>query len=405
MRGRPPLPLNIHLTVRGKPYPVLCPLRTEFYTFKEGPLNRRWILWLSLALVSLLLLGCSAESLYLQFYLESQAEALAAPAGNDSNPVTFTVKQGTNVSDIAADLAAAGLISDAELFRRYVQYHALDAGIQAGTYTLRQTMTIPEIAKTLQHANAPEQQVTIPEGKRLEEVSALVNQQTTISAQEFLLLAQTGWRETDLPQKYTFLSTLPITATLEGFLFPDTYRLPEKATAYDLVDRMLATFDQKVTPELRQGITEQGLTLYQGVTLASIVEREAVQDTERPIIAGVYYNRLNSGWFLDACPTVQYALGYRPDEGTWWKHQLLLDDLEVSSPYNTYRNLGLPAGPIASPGLAALQAVAAPASTEYFFFMVDCTKNDGSHAFAQTEDEHLANFNRCGGVISSPVNP
>ncbi|HHE72999.1 MAG TPA: endolytic transglycosylase MltG, partial [Chloroflexi bacterium] len=123
---------------------------------------------------------------------------------------------------------------------------------------------------------------------------------------------------------------------------------------------------------------------------------------ERPVIAGVYYNRLREGWFLSACPTVQYALGYREDEGTWWKHVLLLEDLEVQSPYNTYRHPGLPPGPIASPGLKAIRAAAFPAETDYHFFMVDCTKEDGSHLFAVTEEEHLANFNRCGGVITSP---
>jgi UPF0755 protein len=363
---------------------------------------KRRLIVLIIVLMSLTLLGCSLESLYLGFYIDSKSEELAQPAGTDDTPIIFTVEQGESVTQIAGDLKAQGFINDTELFRRYVQYKELDAGIQAGTYTLAKTMTIPEIARTLQKAGAQEQQVTIPEGKRLEEVAVLVAEQTTIPADTFLQMAQTGWQGTDLPQNYGFLAEVPITGTLEGLLFPDTYRLALDATAYDLIDRMLENLDHQVTPELRQQFADHGLSFYEGIALASIVEREAVIDAERPIIAGVFQNRLRDGWFLSSCPTVQYALGYRPDEETWWKPQLYFVDLEVVSPYNTYRNLGLPPAPIASPGLRSIQAAASPEETEYYFFMVNCTKNDGSHFFARTEAEHLQNFEACGGVISSP---
>jgi UPF0755 protein len=363
---------------------------------------KRWFIVLGILLAMFVLLGCSLESLYLGFYIDSQSEELAKPAGTDDTPIIFTVEPGESVARIAGDLKAQGLINDTELFRRYVQYKGLDAGIQAGTYTLNKTMTIPEIARTLQQASAQEQQVTIPEGKRLEEVAVLVAEQTTIPADTFLQLAQIGWQGTDLPQNYSFLAEVPNLGTLEGLLFPDTYRLPLNATAYDLIDRMLENFERQVTPEIRQQFAEHGLSFYEGIALAAIVEREAVIDAERPTIAGVFHNRLRDGWPLSSCPTVQYALGYRPDEETWWKRQLYFVDLEIDSPYNTYRNLGLPPAPIASPGLASIQAAANPVETEYYFFMVDCTKNDGSHFFARTEAEHLQNFEACGGVISSP---
>jgi len=363
---------------------------------------KRWMIVLGILLATVLLLGCSLESLYLGFYIDSKSEELAQPAGADDTPIIFTVEPGESVARIAGDLKAQGLINDHELFRRYVQYKGLDAGIQAGTYTLNKTMTIPEIARTLQRAEAQEQQVTIPEGKRLEEVAVLVAEQTTIPADTFLQLAQTGWQGTDLPQNYSFLAEIPVTGTLEGLLFPDTYRLPLNATAYDLIDRMLENFERQVTPEIRQQFADHGLSFYEGITLAAIVEREAVIDAERPPIAGVFHNRLRDGWPLASCPTVQYALGYRPDEESWWKRQLYFVDLEVDSPYNTYRNQGLPPAPIASPGLLSIQAAANPAETDYYFFMVDCTKNDGSHFFARTEAEHLRNFEACGGVISSP---
>ncbi len=363
---------------------------------------KRWIMLIGSLLATFVLLGCSVEQIYLGFYIDSKSDALAEPAGTDETPVAFTIELGQSVAVVAGNLKAMGLIKDTELFRRYVQYKGLDAGIQAGTYTLKQTMTIPVIAQTLQKANAPEQQITIPEGKRLEEVAAIVEEQTNIPADAFLQMAQTGWQGTDWPQTYSFLTQVPVTATLEGLLFPDTYRLPEEATAYDLIDRMLANFEHQVTPEIQQQFATHGLTFYEGITLASIVEREAVLDDERPVIAGVFYNRLRDGWPLSSCPTVQYALGYRPDEGDWWKQQLYFKDLEVASPYNTYRILGLPPAPISNPGLQSILAAANPAETTYYFFMVDCKQNNGSHFFAETEAEHLANFNACGGVITSP---
>lgn len=363
---------------------------------------KRWLKLTLCLLAVAFLMACELESLYLDAYVESNQEALDAPAGSDSSPVTFTVEPGQSVEEVAGNLKAHRLIADTELFRRYVQVEKLDAGIQAGTYELRQTMTIPEIAQALQTARAPEQQVTIPEGKRLEEVAEMVAGQTSIASADFLQMAQTGWRGTPVVQSYEFLAQIPLTSTLEGFLFPDTYRLPMDATAIDLIDRMLENFDRQVTPEMRAAFDQHDMTLYEGITLASLVEREAVVEAERPVIAGVYHNRVRDGWFLSACPTVQYALGYRPDEESWWKRFLLFEDLEIESPYNTYRNLGLPPGPIASAGLSAIQAAAYPAETQFFFFMVDCSKEDSSHVFAVTEEEHLANFNRCGGVITSP---
>ncbi len=158
----------------------------------------------------------------------------------------------------------------------------------------------------------------------------------------------------------------------------------------ELLALILANFDRQVNSTLRQAFRDQGLTLYQAIILASIIEREAVMDEEMPVIASVFMNRLNNGMKLDSDPTVQYALGYNADQNTWWTNPLTRSDLQVNSPYNTYLNIGLPPGPISNPGLAALKAVAYPASTPYFYFRVAC---DGSarHQFAETYDQHLQN--------------
>lgn len=345
----------------------------------------------------------SPRDVALETYIQLHADELQRPAGTDDTPVIFVIRPGETAAEVAQRLYEAGLISDAELFRRYLQYKGIDAGLEAGTYTLRQTMTIPEIAEALQTGLRPERVLTVREGLRLEEVAAAVAAQTGVAEADFIALVTTGWQATDL-KDYPFLADLPPGTTLEGYLFPETYRLPEEATAYDVVARMLATFDARVTEEMRLSAANQGLTVHQLVTLASLVEREAVVPEERPVIAGVFLNRLRNGWLLNADPTVQYALGYDEKTGKWWR-RLYFDELGVNSladidhPYNTYRYPGLPPGPICSPGLASIQASAFPAQTDYFYFIADCHKNDGSHLFARTEEEHNANYASCGGTV------
>jgi len=329
---------------------------------------------------------------YIGAYLDAHAAELASPGGTDDTPVTFIVQPGQTATEIAETLAVRGLVSDAELFRRYVQYYEMDAGIEAGEYTLRQTMTIPEIAVALQRGLAPEVVVTVLEGWRLEETAAAVADQTSIDEAEFLALVTTGWH--DQVSSYGFLAQVPGEASLEGFLFPETYRLPEDAVGLDLLTRMLETFDARVTGDVRAAAANQGFTLYDLITLASIVEREVVLDAERPLVAGVYHNRLDwAGPLLNADPTIQYALGV---PGDWWP-ELSPDDPLTDTPYNTYLYVGLPPSPICSPGLASIQATARPEETDYQYFVADCVLQDGSHIFASTLEEHEQNVLICPG--------
>ncbi|MDO8972110.1 MAG: endolytic transglycosylase MltG, partial [Saprospiraceae bacterium] len=163
------------------------------------------------------------------------------------------------------------------------------------------------------------------------------------------------------------------------------------ATITEILTAFTLQFDQQVSEELRQGFQRQGLDLYQAVTLASIVQREAMVADEQPMIASVFYNRLRKPMKLDSDPTVQYAVGYNTPQKTWWTNPLSSKDLKVDSPYNTYTRIGLPPGPIASPGLSALRAVAYPAQSPYFYFQAKCDKS-GMHAFAVTYAEHLNNI-------------
>ncbi|HID51878.1 MAG TPA: endolytic transglycosylase MltG [Anaerolineae bacterium] len=337
------------------------------------------------------------QRLYLQTYLGSRAEQLQQPAGSGDTAVSFTIAPGESAGVIAANLAQMGLLNDPELFLNYAHYYGLDNQLEAGTYLVDPRQTIPELAVALTQAPVNlEVTVSFIPGWRLEQMaeSLAAIRPGSIEPDEFLAIVQRH-APYDVG-RYDFLADLPPDATLEGYLFPDTYVLPVEATAVDLVDAMLTRFGEQVTPDVRQGMAAQGVSLREGITLASIVQREAVLAEERPLIAGVFLNRLRQNSLLQADPTVQYALGRQPD-GVWWKSPLSLDDLQLDSPYNTYLYAGLPPGPIASPPLDTLRAVAFPAQTDYFFFVADCdeTAAPGSHKFSVTFEEHLANVEQC----------
>jgi UPF0755 protein len=294
----------------------------------------------------------------------------------------FRVEQGESVFSIATHLQEASLISDAQVFYDYVVYTGLDLTIQSGDYELSPALSIIDIARELQDSTPEDITLTILSGWRMEEIAAsLPTSGLDISPEAFLAAAQTP------PQVLDFV---PASASMEGFFLPDSYLLPRSTTADQLLESIGRNFALYITADLRAGFAAQGLDVYQAVTLASIVERESVQDEEQALIASVFINRLNIGMTLGSDPTVQYALGYDPLGGTWWTNPLSLEDLKYDSPYNTYIYAGLPPGPIASPGLETLQAVAFPVTSAYYYFQAKCDRS-GYHTFAETFEEHLAN--------------
>jgi UPF0755 protein len=316
-------------------------------------------------------------------YLLARLPALDAAAGAPEAVIDLEVQEGETAGSVVDDLQAAGIVRDGFLLRTYLRYRGLDVGVQAGRYALGGAMTVRQIAEALQRATALEIVFTVPEGWRREEIAAAIPAAGfTFTPDEFLAASATS---TGFP----LAAELPPAASLEGYLFPDTYRFLPDSTAADVVLAMVENFESRVDPGFRSAYIAQGLTLHEAVTLASIVEREAVVADERPLIASVFLNRLAAGMPLEADPTVQYALGLQPD-GSWWKSPLTAEDLAINSPYNTYTTLGLPPGPIANPSLASLQAVAAPAETPYLYFRALCD-GSGRHAFAATFEEHLQN--------------
>jgi UPF0755 protein len=341
----------------------------------------------------------SADSFFLSLYLSMHQAELNQTVSDDSTPVTFVVEPGETAAEVAMLLKEEGLVVNGEVFRRFMTYHGLDATLQAGTYSLRANMTMHDVAEALQHGGGNAVTVTIPEGWRAEQVGWLLEQQGLMRSDDFMAHVHTAQYD------YPWLDSRPPGASLEGFLFPNTYELAEGATPATVVDLMLATFDARVAPEIDGRLADKTLfdlkigdyrpmTLYDVMILASIVEREAVVPEERPIIASVYFNRLNPAYVeetalrLSSDPTIQYAKGFDPETGNWWNPMLPGEGQTIDSPYNTFRVQGLPPGPICSPGLASILAVLNPADTTYLYFHA---VGDGSHVFASTLEEHLKN--------------
>lgn len=322
----------------------------------------------------------------------------AARPSDAGSPVMVSVFEGQTDAEVADELESQGLIKSKMLFQG--QLRLSGGALVPGTYTLRKGMSVPQIVDSITGAapaeevaqeasTAPESfDITIPEGWRTEQV-----------AEEYERLGGEGGAEAFMQavkdidrSQFDFLADLSGDDTLEGYLFPDTYRFSGTNPTAN-VATMLTNFDNKYTPEMRQRTTEMGLNLEQVLTVASLVEREAQLPEERPTIADVYLSRWEQGWRLDADPTVQYVLGTPQD---WWP-KLTGDDLYVESPYNTYQNDGLPPGPIANPGFASIQAVLFPNDTPYMYFVA---KGDsGEHAFAVTAEEQQANVDR---YLNSP---
>ncbi|UCG25093.1 MAG: endolytic transglycosylase MltG, partial [Chloroflexota bacterium] len=259
------------------------------------------------------------QSLYLRGYLASRAGDLTRPAGSGEDQQSFVVDPGQSADEIAANLVSAGLLTDHELFLNYLRYYDLDSRLEAGAYEVSPKSTIPELAAILGRATDLQVDLTFVEGWRLEEMARYLEllSPAQIDSEEFLTHARRQGAM-DL-SGYDFLSSLPDKASLEGFLFPDTYRIPVEADAAFLIGQMLANFDRRVTPAMRQSFGAAGLSVYEAVTLASIVQREAVLSEERPLMVGVFLNRLDQGMLLQADPTVQYAVGYQPTADSWWK--------------------------------------------------------------------------------------
>lgn len=296
----------------------------------------------------------------------------------------IVIPKGSGLKSIAGILEKENLIKDSLIFELYCKLNDKSDNIKAGKYNIKTSMSVPEIVEAISNnSNAIVDTVkfTIPEGYKLDQIVEKLSSLGVVSREEI---------EAALDAKkynYDFIGQIPDREKkLEGYLFPDTYEIYKDATAEDIIDKLLGRFNKVFTEEYRSRAKELGMTVDQVVVLASIIEREAKLDNERKTISAVFQNRLKKNMLLQSCATVQYLFKEQ-------KEVLTYKDLELKSPYNTYINIGLPPGPIASPGLKSIEAALYPEDTDYLYFVA---RNDGSHIFTKTYSEHINAQNTMG---------
>jgi UPF0755 protein len=285
---------------------------------------------------------------------------------NNKNSVVFVVEKGKGIREISTGLKEKGLIKSPVAFFILIKQTGLDKGIQAGKYCLSASMTMQEITQKLTHGGVCDVTAKIIEGQRAAEIAEILKKSVPTY--------DSSW-----------ITTL---VANEGYLFPDTYRIPIDANIEGIIAQMRDNFDSKYA-EINTNNSK--LLKSQIVILASLIEREAITNEERPIIAGILMNRLNAGIALQVDATIQYAKGKNPLTNKWWEPVMLEEYKSVISQYNTYLHAGLPPGPISNPGLESLRAAANPTDTDYLYYIHDKT---GQIRYAKTAREHSANVEK-----------
>ena len=288
---------------------------------------------------------------------------ISAVNKKDTSEKVFVIPKGTAIRHIGNDLKEQGLIRDPVVFFIYIKKNNLDFKIQAGSYKLSPSMNLTQIMDAINHGTI-DTWVTIPEGYRAEEIGEVLKRE--------IPTFQASW--------------VPALREEEGYLFPDTYLIPKDADVATVISIMRNNFNTRINSI---GLSKDSAKLQEIVTLASLIEREALRDDEKPLIASVLYNRLNDGMALDIDATLQYAKG-KNSAGEWWAVPTGADR-KINSLYNTYMYPGIPPGPISNPGIEAIEAAYKPASSDYYYYIHD---PKGNVHFSKTLSEHNANIQK-----------
>lgn len=329
---------------------------------------------IKIVLISLIIMILSLAAYFFQ--------VISAPAEQEGRTVYFEVKSGQGVKQIALQLKDQKLIKNSKFFEIYVWLAGAQGGLLAGDYELNTKMSTREIVEIFKSGKGLSQErvITIIEGWRLNQIADYLSVNGLVKREDFIAAARVDdWRE-----QYDFLAGVTV-ESLEGFLFPDTYRVFRNASASDIVKRLLDNFDRKLTLEKRAEIRRQNKTIFEIITLASIVEKEARTSADKKMVADVFWKRLAIDMPLQSDATVNYVTGKKEPRPTF-------ADLAVDSPYSTYKYRGLPPGPIANPGLAAIDAVIYPVNNDYYYFIND--QKTGQAIFGRNYQEHQANIRK-----------
>lgn len=286
------------------------------------------------------------------------------------------VKDDMTAKEIADDLHDKGLVAHPTLFRLAAVVTGNAGELKKGEYRISTNMSIHEMLMKITSGHSEAEQVVIPEGYTVRKIARLLDERQIVKEEEFLAAAN------DSSLLYPYMrGNRKVSFVTEGFLFPDTYFIPTEATGEDIIKMMLKNFDDHVPKDMKENIGKTNMSIYQFVTLASLIEKEAKFEQDRPLIASVFLNRLQKGMKLQSDASISYAMGS-------YKTAYTIDETEYDSPYNTYRYSGLPPGPICNPGVDCMMAILRAPKTEYLYFVAD---KDGHNHFAVTYDEHMNN--------------
>ncbi len=305
---------------------------------------------------------------------------IQSSVSNSAEQVIFVVEKGNSVNQIASKLKKKELIKSDSFFKIYAKQSNRDTDLKAGKYSISPNLSIIEIVDKLTKGNIlnEEKTIKITEGWNNKEIADYFNT-IELSGDKFLEIVK---KKKEKSSVFDFLENIKDGYDIEGFLFPDTYRIYKNSSEDEIVNKMLENFNTKLTPEMRNDIKKQSKTIYEIITMASVIQKEVRSKKDMKLVSGVFWNRINNSKPLESCASLAYILGEN-------KKQYSLEDTKIKSPYNTYRNQGLPPGPISNPGFEAIDAAIYPTRSDFFYFL--SSFEDGQTIFSKTYDEHLRN--------------
>ena len=302
--------------------------------------------------------------------------------------VIFNIEKGQGSKEIAFNLKKEGLIKSTILFRIYAFNRGAAGNLQAGAYSLSPTMNVPQIIEKLAKGEVIKEKIIIIEGWNLRDIGWYFEGRGMFQAEELFELVGFPMidysKTTDLPQpkdfsqEFEFLRDKPQNLGLEGYLFPDTYEMAKEATLEEIVKKMLNNFDKKFTPELREKVETQGKSIFEIITMASLIEKEVQTYEDKKLISGILWKRLKIGMPLQVDATITYITGKKTTK-------VSIEETQIDSPYNTYKCRGLPLGPICNPGLESITAALYPEDSDYWYYL---STPDGETIFSKTLEEH-----------------
>ena len=315
--------------------------------------------------------------IFLSFFRFVYNSEINSPLNKKGQDINFIIEPGETVSKIAKNLVDAEIIRSALYLKIYIWQEKLEDKLQAGAYILSSKLNTKEIVNILVSGKIVKNEIkiTIPEGWTIDNIAEYLEKIGVADKKRFIELASKKIKD------FSFLKSLPHDASLEGYLFPDTYIIFNNASEEDIIVKMLSNLDKKLTYEMQSEIKKQGKSIHEIITMASIIEKEVQTESDMKNVSGIFWNRMRDGMRLESDATLTYALKDKVAAHSY-------KDLKLDSPYNSYLYPDLPPGPIGNPGIKAIEAAINPAQTSYYFFL---TGTSGKTFFAKTYNEHLSN--------------